>query len=535
MPAPENDRDAPFAGAVPPPAFVNVETTRFCNLRCRMCVQFQDGTTVAGPHMGLAEFERIAASVFPYVERWQPSVSGEPLMSRDFVRMLELAERFGVKAELYTNATLLHPNLIEKLAPNLATVTVSFDGATPETFEAIREGADFADVAAGIRRLVQHCRTQLPASAQPQFGMNCTLMERNVRELPDLVRLCAQHFGFDYLHCNHVFPVTPEMRRQSLVHHRELARECIDAAFAVAAGLGFVLRVEALDQITAQTALASGEPRAWATRDGVVEGLEYRELNADRRRPWPRLDPQEPAHAEVLARRDAAYRRSGFPSRRAADPAAPARGGMWYCEFLWEKTYVSIGGDVRPCCVMGTPVVGNLNEEPFERIWNNDAYRAMRQRLAAQQPVAACKGCMHIRRVDDPVQVDRHLGGQRLPRPDELLPVPPALDPARQRPVRSGEPPLLTWPVADDAREYVLQFSLDGFASVLFATDGPMGGPAIRDNRYAVPPWAWRQAPVDREISWRVLARTAAGDRELLRGAVPAEEGAAGAGAAEGP
>src|SRR5262245_44858291 len=137
---------AAFDGRVPPPEFVNIETTRFCNLRCRMCVPFNDGQTVAGPHMELAEFERIATSVFPYVSRWQPTVSGEPTMAKNFDRMLALAGHFGVKAELFTNGTLLSDAMIERLAPNAVTVTISFDGATSGTFEKIREGAEFADV-----------------------------------------------------------------------------------------------------------------------------------------------------------------------------------------------------------------------------------------------------------------------------------------------------------------------------------------------------------------------------------------------------
>jgi hypothetical protein len=45
----------------------------------------------------------------------------------------------------------------------------------------------------------------------------------------------------------------------------------------------------------------------------------------------------------------------------------------------------------------------------------------------------------------------------------------------------------------------------------------------VREPHYAVPPWAWRDAPVDREIHWRVLARLPSEQREVLRGCLPAE------------
>jgi hypothetical protein len=82
---------------------------------------------------------------------------------------------------------------------------------------------------------------------------------------------------------------------------------------------------------------------------------------------------------------------------------------------------------------------------------------------------------------------------------------------------------VLAWQAVAGAREYVLEFSLDGFLSILFSTKGAQGGPAIREPRYAVPPWAWREAPVDREIHWRVFAKLPSGRHEVQRGSVPPE------------
>jgi radical SAM protein with 4Fe4S-binding SPASM domain len=303
-----------------------------------------------------------------------------------------------------------------------------------------------------------------------------------------------------------------------------VARKCIDAAFAVARELDFPLRVEALDQLTAATALGPGLTRQWSTKDGVVEGLEAREFFGSGRRSWPLLDARHPDFAGIQQRRAEAHARSSFPARQEG-PAEPVTAGesIWWCDFLWNRTYVTVGGDVRPCCVFGVPVTGNLLQQPFEQVWNNDAHRVMRQRMVAKKPVTACRGCMHIKKIDDPAEIGRLLQGRRVPRADEFEALPAVLDPRRQPRHRSGTPPVLEWEEVEGAREYVLEFSLDGFESILFSTKGPMGGPAVREPRYAVPPWAWRDAPVDREIHWRVLARLPAEQREVLRGCLPAE------------
>jgi radical SAM protein with 4Fe4S-binding SPASM domain len=269
--------------------------------------------------------------------------------------------------------------------------------------------------------------------------------------------------------------------------------------------------------------LQPGEDRTWSNVDGVVEGFEYREILAERRRPWTEVEARHPNHAAIQARRAAARARAELPEPRALDPKAPDRGSIWYCDFLWNKTYVTVGGDVVPCCVNAVPSVGNLRERPFEQIWNGPELRAMRQRMVMKQPVPVCRGCMHIREIRDPVLADNYLQGRRVASAGELDELPLVLDPSHQRRHRSAPPPVLEWPAVSAARGYVVQFSLDRFVSILFSTDGPLGGPAIRESRYELPKWAWRYAPIEREVFYRVLATLPDGQREVASGSLPAE------------
>ena len=495
----------PFDGRVPPPNFANIETTRFCNLQCRMCIQFHDGSTVAGPHMDLEQFDRIAESVFPFIDLWQPSVAGEPTMSAGFEHMLEMSARYGVKAEMVTNGTLLTASMIEKLAPNIALLMFSFDGPDAETFEFIRSGASYDRVVANILALRKRCE-QLPSGQMPQLGINCTLMERNIRGLPDLVDFAADHLGVEFVSTYHVFPVTEEMKRQSLLHHRELAARSMDEACRRAEARSIALSIAALDQMTAATASSGGSEREWSLHDGVVEGFEAREVNQHRRRRLPTLDHSHPRFEEISARRNAVRARSALPEKRPRDPNAERQEPIWFCSFLWNKVYLHIGGDVRACCVHQAPRPGNLNQQPFEDLWNNQAYRALRQRMVMRDPAPACKGCMHIREITDPVEVDFYLQGMDVPRPEDVAELPDALDPAATDRKRSHEVPAPTihWQEVRDASHYVVEFSLDHFASTLFTTRDHR--PQVKESRYTVPKWAWDHAPVEREIHWRVFA-----------------------------
>ena len=75
-------------------------------------------------------------------------------------------------------------------------------------------------------------------------------------------------------------------------------------------------------------------------------------------------------------------------------PAEPPKDeGQYTCKFLWNELFVSLSGDVAPCCIQGRPVVGNIHEEELSAIWNGPQMQEMRQRLLDGDPIPCCKDC----------------------------------------------------------------------------------------------------------------------------------------------
>jgi radical SAM protein with 4Fe4S-binding SPASM domain len=69
------------------------------------------------------------------------------------------------------------------------------------------------------------------------------------------------------------------------------------------------------------------------------------------------------------------------------------------CHYLWRgPMYVKQNGDVYPCCqsymLDGAPL-GNLEEQPLERIWNSDEMQRMRRAHAAGRAgeIDVCARC----------------------------------------------------------------------------------------------------------------------------------------------
>jgi hypothetical protein len=231
----------------------------------------------------------------------------------------------------------------------------------------------------------------------------------------------AHELGVDGVHTNHVFPVNEEMRAQSLVNHRELAAKSIDTAIATARRLGVWLDVAPLDMLTAANAAAAPGERRLAEGAGVVSGLEARRVGHEDAE--PRFAPPP----EVQKKRRDARSGSSFPTPPRPRRFPKRQPSIWVCDYLWNRFYVHVGGEVRPCCIDGVPVVANLEDQEFDAIWNDSTYVAMRQHMVAGDPVPVCRGCQHIQEVTDPKAIAKWLQGCGPPDPMSLPEVPELL------------------------------------------------------------------------------------------------------------
>lgn len=70
-----------------------------------------------------------------------------------------------------------------------------------------------------------------------------------------------------------------------------------------------------------------------------------------------------------------------------------------YCRSLWNSVYINSDGTVFPCSLAFRPSesFGNILNQPFSEIWNNENYRASRRMTADPEQVPLpCKGCAYF-------------------------------------------------------------------------------------------------------------------------------------------
>ncbi len=170
-----------------------VETTARCNLYCPMCPR----ETHPQPKQDMARetFERLVREAAGSAEHMMLIGLGEPLLDPEIFDRIEFCERNGVATLLSTNGVLLDESASERLLGSpLDHITLSFDGATRESFEYYRKGARFERVRDNF---VRFARLKHERRAGVQVVVQMVRMERNAGEVEDFVRFWSSVPGVD--------------------------------------------------------------------------------------------------------------------------------------------------------------------------------------------------------------------------------------------------------------------------------------------------------------------------------------------------
>ncbi len=172
-----------------------VETTAKCNIYCPMCPR----ETHKQPKEDMSDqvFERLVQGASETAEHMMLIGLGEPLLDSKIFDRVTYCEQHGVSTLLSTNGTLLDEKMSEKLlATPLAHITLSFDGASKETFETYRKGAKFERVR---ENFVRFARMKQARGSKLQIVMQMVRMPGNTHEVDEFRRFWNAIEGVDQI------------------------------------------------------------------------------------------------------------------------------------------------------------------------------------------------------------------------------------------------------------------------------------------------------------------------------------------------
>ncbi len=285
-------------------------------------------------NMSLDQFKRIFDQIRP--TNVALSGSGEPFLNPELLDIVRYAKAGRASVLTTTNFTLCTKKLEEIVRSGLDLIKISLDATTAETYEKIRGVDRFALILRDLEEL-QAIKKRL-GSPTPYVRLQFVLQADNLGEIEKMVEL-AHRLRADSVYFQPLETLLIQDRKEELTRG---------------------VQMEDLGR------------RLAAARDRAAEF-------------------KITTNAGVLVR--------SLPSYfRKYEPGIPAKPPSRVCLLPWFSLYITVEGNVRPCCSFAegeTFVLGNLFTQSFQEIWNGPAYRELRRHaVACRLGYTVCRNCI---------------------------------------------------------------------------------------------------------------------------------------------
>jgi SynChlorMet cassette radical SAM/SPASM protein ScmF len=187
---PATTRKLDLPDGVPPLTSLYMYIAGSCNLACRHCwiSPTYEPDNSQGQFLKLEYIKKAVAEAKPLGLQSVKLTGGEPMLHPQIRELIEWLDSQGIDIIIESNGTLINNNLAKflKSKPNMHFISVSIDGATAATHEALRGVPNsFTKAISGIKSLVK-------AGFKPQ--LICTLHRGNMHDI-EAVTALAEKLG----------------------------------------------------------------------------------------------------------------------------------------------------------------------------------------------------------------------------------------------------------------------------------------------------------------------------------------------------
>jgi pyrroloquinoline quinone biosynthesis protein E len=229
---------------------------------------------------GDLQVEKLRAMLdhLPGLKRVDLTGIGEALMNRAFFGALELLKSRGLYVTLNDNFTMMTEEAAQRVVElGVNQIFLSLDGATKQTYEQIRVGANFEKVLGNARRLVQIKKEM--GKKRPEVKVNAVVSAGNYREIPDIVDL-AHDLGIGMVQFVNVMVFEKTVGLDTSALQGEVRAKFAEA-LARARRLGVLVKIELFDKRPVESCDFPWK-RNFVSYDGYVHPCCYTTQTGDR-------------------------------------------------------------------------------------------------------------------------------------------------------------------------------------------------------------------------------------------------------------
>lgn len=317
------------------PTAIQFSLTSICNLSCIMC--HQEADWLPENFFSLLEGEE---NIFPRFLKIEPLLAqathlsltggGEPFLDPNLFNILEVTAKYpNCNTSFNTNGTIFDEEKIRKL--------IQYDLTQLDISLDSPNKGTFGQIRkkANFDQIIENIKNikeikRSLRSDKPRLVINMVLMRRNLEELPQMVSF-VKDLDLNGLTVFYAQIYRKDLSQESISLYRDLVKEVMLQTYQKASRL----KVELVEVISEPLGI------------GINEGLE-----------------------------DSRIKRIGRPP----------------CRFPWNNLYVFSNGNVRFCCY-SSPILGNLDYQSLEEIWNGEKARDVRRIIASGELPQECHHC----------------------------------------------------------------------------------------------------------------------------------------------
>ncbi|MCB4792883.1 MAG: radical SAM protein [Elusimicrobia bacterium] len=316
-----------------------VNLTNQCNLDCTMCLNQKIPKQEISARM-----KQEIINIFPYLEgiNW---MGGESFMYPGFEELLDEAVKHPLIQEITTNGLLMDKKTVSKLIENNVKLTISIDGATKEVYEEIRKGARFELLIQKLKMV-----NELINRINPEYKLtlNLVVVKSNYHQIEAFAEF-AREYNFNAIN----FMVIYENRNNQNIFN--FNRD---------------------DKVLSCVSKSLDNARENCKKYGIIFNTNI---------------TQDLLETKLSENQENIRNHENINNEPCQEPKIDIPDKVKICQAPWKTLNIDVTGEASPnASCFCKNVLGNLNTQSLEEIWNGEPMVNYRKQIVSGNIEKVC-------------------------------------------------------------------------------------------------------------------------------------------------